>query len=64
MGGAGAIPAIEITKDGSTDISYVCDENEYQENGRNRRGNVQQQQQQQSQVRVRIQKKKSIKRQL
>lgn len=41
------IPAIEITKDGTTDISsYLSDENEYPDSGRRRSSSVHQQQQQ------------------
>lgn len=44
------IPAIEITKDGTTDISsYLSDENEYPDSGRRRSSSVHQQQLQQQQ---------------
>lgn len=44
------IPAIEITKDGTTDISsYLSDENEYPDNGRRRSSSTQHQQQLQQQ---------------
>lgn len=44
------IPAIEITKDGTTDISsYLSDENEYPDSGRRRSSSVHQQQIQQQQ---------------
>lgn len=35
-GSGGGIPAIEITKDGPGDTTYVSDDSEYQETGRRR----------------------------